>query len=228
MSMNHNVFVAGATGYMGVRLSSALLAHAHRVTGLVRFNSVHKLPPGCSPAYGNALDSGTFMTLLNGSDTFVQLVGVAHPSPSKAKEFEHIDLRSCEESLKVAVENRVRHFVYVSVAHPAPMMKAFVEVRMRCEEMIRSSGLNATILRPWYVLGPGHYWPYLLKPVYAAAKRLPSTREGAHRLDLVTIDDMVHALVDATEHPPTGIRVWDVPDIKTRPVHAPRMRSAAA
>jgi hypothetical protein len=30
--------------------------------------------------------------------------------------------------------------------------------------MIGQSGLNTTILRPWYVLGPGHYWPYLLKP----------------------------------------------------------------
>jgi uncharacterized protein YbjT (DUF2867 family) len=228
MSMKHNVFIAGATGYMGVRLSRALLDHAHRVTGLVRFNSVYKLPSGCSPAYGNALDSSTFMTLLNGADTFVQLVGVAHPSPAKAKEFERIDLRSCEESLKVAVANRVRHFVYVSVAHPAPMMKAFIDVRMRCEEMVRSSGLNATILRPWYVLGPGHHWPYLLKPLYALTKRLPSTREGAQRLDLVTIDDMVHALVDAVEHPATGVRVMDVPDIKAHRVDAPRVRTAAA
>jgi hypothetical protein len=62
--------------------------------------------------------------------------------------------------LKAAVANRVQHFVYVSVAHPAPVMKAYVEVRMQCEE----SGLNTTILRPWYV--PGHDWPYLLKPGY--------------------------------------------------------------
>jgi uncharacterized protein YbjT (DUF2867 family) len=58
-----------------------------------------------------------------------------------------------------AEANRFQHFVYVSVAHPAPAMKAYIEVRSRCEEIIRASGLNTTILRPWYVLGPGHYWP---------------------------------------------------------------------
>ena len=25
---------------------------------------------------------------------------------------------------------------------------------------------RTTILRPWYVLGPGHRWPYALKPMY--------------------------------------------------------------
>ena len=59
----------------------------------------------------------------------------------------------------------VQHFVYISVAHPAPMMKAYIEVRSQCEAMIRQSGMNATILRPWYVLGPGHRWPYLLLPI---------------------------------------------------------------
>ena len=47
-----------------------------------------------------------------------------------------------------------------------PMMKAYIQVRSECEAMIRESGMNATILRPWYVLGPGHRWPYLLLPVY--------------------------------------------------------------
>jgi uncharacterized protein YbjT (DUF2867 family) len=37
------------------------------------------------------------------------------------------------------------------------------EARTRCEEMIRESGLNATILRPWYVLGPGHYCDVVAK-----------------------------------------------------------------
>jgi len=45
-------------------------------------------------------------------------------------------------------------------------MKAYIAVREECEEIIQESGLNATILRPWYVLGPGHRWPYMLLPMY--------------------------------------------------------------
>ena len=123
---------------------------------------------------GNALDAATFREKIGGADTFVQLVGVAHPSPAKAKDFREIDFKSCQESVAAAIVNRVEHFIYVSVAHPAPVMKAYIEVRTACEEMIRASGLNATILRPWYVLGPGHYWAYLLKPGYWLARQIPS------------------------------------------------------
>jgi uncharacterized protein YbjT (DUF2867 family) len=35
-------------------------------------------------------------------------------------------------------------------------MKAYIEVHAECEALVRQSGMNATILRPWYILGPGH------------------------------------------------------------------------
>jgi uncharacterized protein YbjT (DUF2867 family) len=207
------VFVAGATGYIGTRLGEELIRRGHAVSGLVREGSEHKLPAGCVPVVGNALDSATFREKVGAADTFVQLVGVAHPRPAKAREFREIDFKSCQESLVAAVANGVEHFIYVSVAHPAPMMKAYIEVRTACEEMIRSSGLNATILRPWYVLGPGHYWPYLLKPAYWLARQIPSMREGARRLGLLTWRQMVAALATGMEAPPRGVRVVEVPEI---------------
>ena|SRR5882724_8127168 len=93
------------------------------------------------------------------------------------------------------------------------VMKAYIEVRTQCEEMIGQSGLNATILRPWYVLGPGHYWPYLLKPGYWLGRQIPSWRESATRLGLVTLTQMVAALVRSVEDPAKGIRVVEVPEI---------------
>jgi uncharacterized protein YbjT (DUF2867 family) len=150
----------------------------------------------------------------------VQLIGVAHPSPAKAQQFRDIDEKSFDESLAAAVDNRVRHFVYVSVAHPAPAMHAYIEVRSRCEEKLQQSGLNATILRPWYVLGPGHYWPYALKPLYWLARQIPGTREGAHRLGLVTLEQMIAALVSSVEIPATGVRILSVPEISAPNSHA--------
>jgi uncharacterized protein YbjT (DUF2867 family) len=208
------VFIAGATGYMGSRLAAELVRRGHRVAGLVRPGSEDKLPANCTAVIGNALDHLTFQDQLGGAETFVQLVGVAHPSPAKARAFREIDLKSCEESVKAAVVSAsVSHFVYVSVAHPAPVMKAYIEVRTRCEELIGQSGLNATILRPWYVLGPGHYWPYLLKPGYWLARRVPSLRESATRLGLVTVGQMVATLVGSVESPASGIQVIPVPEI---------------
>lgn len=209
----HQVFIAGATGYMGNHLAAELMRRRHAVSGLVRTGSEQKLPAGCAPVFGNALDAATFRDKIGSADTFVQLVGVSHPSPAKAKKFREIDLVSCEQSVAAAGANNVKHFVYVSVAHPAPMMHAYIEVRSKCEDTIRASGLNATIFRPWYVLGPGHYWPYLLIPGYWLARQIPSMRESATRLGLVTLEQMLAALVQSVETPAKGIRVVEVPDI---------------
>ncbi len=207
------VFIAGATGYMGSRLAEQLVGRGHSVSGLVRPGSEKRLPVGCEPVIGDALDRRTFVDKVGGQETYLQLVGVAHPSPAKAREFREIDLKSGEESVAVAVANKVKHFVYISVAHPAPAMKAYIEVRTQCEDLIRKSGLNATILRPWYVLGPGHYWPYALKPFYWLARQIPPTRDGARRLGLVTLPQMIAALVASVESPATGIRIIEVPEI---------------
>src|SRR5207247_1527733 len=107
---------------------------------------------------------------------------------------------------------KVRHFVYVSVAQPAPVMKDYLAVRAEGEALLRASGLNATILRPWYVLGPGHRWPYFLLPMYWVGELLPGTRASARRLGLVTLDQMLFALANAVDEPAAGVRVWEVPE----------------
>ncbi len=208
------VFVTGGTGYIGRRLIRALCARGYQVEAVVRASSAKKLPPGCAPVIADALDGASYASRLAPDHTFVQLVGVAHPSPAKAQQFVDIDERSAMEAIRAAREANVGHFVYISVAHPAPAMHAYVAVRTRCEEAIRAASLNATILRPWYVLGPGHHWPRLLIPMYWLAERIPSTREGARRLGLVTIHQMVAALVRGVENPASGIEIVDVPRIR--------------
>lgn len=166
---------------------------------------------------GNALDASTFSAAVSGADTLVHLVGTPHPSPSKAAEFQRVDLPSIRASVEAVRSAGTVHLVYVSVAHPAPVMHAYIEARSAGERTIAQAGLTATILRPWYVLGPGHRWPYLLLPFYASARLVPSTRESARRLGLVTLGQMVNALVRAVEHPPAAgqIRIIEVPDIQS-------------
>jgi len=210
----HDVFVTGGSGYMGSRLIARLLERGHRVRALVRSGSEKKLPAGCEAVLGDALDSSGYRDSVAPADTFIQLVGVSHPSPSKAAAFRRIDLPSGLAAVSAAQHAPVRHFIYVSVAQPAPVMKAYIQVRAECEQAIKDSGLNATVLRPWYVLGPGHRWPYVLLPLYRVFEMLPSTREGARRLGLVTLEQMILALIEAVENPATGMRVEGVPEIR--------------
>jgi uncharacterized protein YbjT (DUF2867 family) len=220
MTVPRVVFVTGGTGYLGSRLIVELARRGHAVRALVRAGSEHKLPKEAEAVVGDALEPKTFMRAVEGADTFVQLVGVSHPSPRKAKQFLSIDLRSAEAGMHAALAAKVGHFVYVSVAQPAPVMKAYVEARGRAEAALARSALPASVLRPWYVLGPGHRWPILLLPLYWLCAWIPSWRETARRLGFVTQRQMVRALIDAVENPAQGTRVLDVPEI--RRVGAPR------
>ena len=163
---------------------------------------------------GDPLDGATYRDSVAGCDTMVHLVGVSHPSPAKAAQFRAIDLVSARQAIAVAVAAGVGHLVYVSVAQPAPVMREYIAVRVEAERAIGEAGLRATILRPWYVLGPGRRWPLVLAPVYRLMEAIPATREGAQRLGLVTAEQMIAALVGAIERPPAGVRVMEVPEIR--------------
>lgn len=209
------VFVTGGTGYIGSRLIPLLLERGHSVKAVVREGSERKLPMGCDVVTGDPLKRETFVESIRPADTFVQLVGVPKPSPAKAEQFRQIDLVSIRESVAAAADAGISHFVYVSVAHPAPIMKEYIEVRAEGERLIVEAGLNSTILRPWYVLGPGHLWPYFLVPIYGILNIIPSTRESAQRLGLVKLQSMLSALAYAVESPVIGNRILSVSDIKS-------------
>jgi uncharacterized protein YbjT (DUF2867 family) len=211
---SHSIFVTGATGYLGRRVVPDLLARGHSVKALARPGSEGRLPTGVEPVIGDALDAVSFAARVAPADTFLQLIGVPHPSPAKAALFRSVDLASAKASTTAAAGARVSHFVYVSVAHPAPAMKAYWQARAEAEAFLAQTRLNATVLRPWYVLGPGHRWPYLLLPGYWIAERLPGTRETARRLGLVTLDQMAAAIVRAIENPAVGMKIVEVPEIR--------------
>ena len=214
-----DVFVTGGTGYIGRRVVAALVERGHRVRALVRPASQLRVPHGCTGVVGDALDASTFSKHITGCDTFLQLVGTPHPSPSKAAEFERVDLVSVRESCRAANAADIAHFIYLSVAPSASVMRAYVDARRRGETLVREFVANgaargATFVRPWYVLGPGHRWPYALVPLYWVMERIPSTRERARQLGLVTITQMVRTLVACVERPSRGERIVGVPEIR--------------
>ena len=209
-----NVFITGGTGYIGQRLIPELLARGHVVRALVRNGSIAKLPAGAAAVPGNPLDRATFAGEVAPSDTFVQLVGVPHPSPRKAQQFRDVDLVSVTESAAAARGAGVGHFVYLSVAQPAPVMRDYVAVRAEGERLLRETGLAATFIRPWYVLGPGHRWPYAILPLYWLWMLSPKSRDTARRLYPVKLRNVVRAIGDAVDTPPNGVRIIEAPEMR--------------
>jgi uncharacterized protein YbjT (DUF2867 family) len=217
VSVARDVLVTGGTGYIGRALVPELCSRGHRVRVLARPASLARVPVGAEAVAGDALDAASLAQALRAGDTVVHLVGTPHPNPAKAQAFLDVDLASARALAAAAARAGVAHVVYVSVAHPAPVMQEYIAVRLLGEQAIAAQKLTATFVRPWYVLGPGgRSWPALLKPLYGLAVLVPRWRDAAERLGLVTIEQMVRALAQAVAAPPPPgkINIVDVPDIR--------------
>jgi uncharacterized protein YbjT (DUF2867 family) len=211
-----DIFVTGGTGFIGRHLIPMLIGRGHRVRVLAREGSLARVPMGATAVVGDALDADSIASALRADDTVIHLVGTPHPSPAKADQFDRVDLMSIRCTVAAAKRTSISHLVYVSVAQPAPVMAHYLWVRSLGETMIREARLTASILRPWYVLGPGRRWPKTIMPFYKLAEWFPATRATAERLGLVTIEQFIVALTRAAEHPPLpgGQRIVDVPAIR--------------
>lgn len=216
MATQIDILVTGGTGYIGQHLIPLLISRGHHVRVLARASSLNRVPAGATAVVGDALDADSVAAALRSDDSVIHLVGTPHPSPTKADQFDRIDLMSIRCTVAAAKRVGISHLVYVSVAQPAPVMAHYLWVRSLGETMIREAGLTASIVRPWYVLGPGHWWPKAVQPLYKLAEMIPATRATAERLGLVTIEQFVTAMVREVENPPTRgqRRIVDVPAIR--------------
>ena len=102
-----NVFIIGGTGYIGTRLIKQLIRKGHHVKALVRSGSENKLPERAEAIFGNPFDASSFYSAIPKGAVFVQLLGVSHPSPRKAKLFKEIDLQSLKASVDAASTSAV-------------------------------------------------------------------------------------------------------------------------
>jgi len=209
------IFITGGTGYIGSRLVKKILEKKYSVTALVRKGSEHKVPAGAKVVIGNPFDAKTFAEYVPPDSIFIQLLGVSHPSPKKANLFREIDLKSVKASVDAAAQAGVSHFIYISVAmSPSNIMKAYQDVRKEGEEYCLNKKLNCTFIRPWYVLGPGHWWPILLLPFFGIAELIPAWRPKARSKALVTINQILRALVDAVERKPSPLSIMEIKNIR--------------
>lgn len=212
--MKH-VFITGGTGYMGKRLIPLLQQKGYAITALVRKGSESKLPAGCTIVTANPFDAGSFVQQIPAEATFIQLLGVPHPGPKKKEQFKTIDLASVKASAIAALQANVQHFIYVSVAQtPTSIMKDYQQCRAAGEDAIRATNIPATFIRPWYVIGPGHYWPLFFQPIFKLLEWIPATAVKAKALRIVYLKQMLNALVDAVENEATNINIIEIDDLR--------------
>ena len=134
------IFLTGATGLLGGELLELLLAEGHLIRCLVRPDSPNatRLDGARVEVFrGDAGDESDLYGALGGADAFLHVAGIEH-SPAVVR-----------AARRAGVERLV--VVGSTSAHSAYAFRSGPKLKM--EEVVRSSGLSWTIVRPTMIYG---------------------------------------------------------------------------
>ncbi len=142
------VVVAGATGYIGGCVVTALKEQGMWVRGLARDRSRLE-GSGCDEIFvGQATDKASLRGLCEGADVVFSSLGF-HTGPKKPTVWE-IDHQANLDILEEAKAAGVKHIIFITSVCAQEMRKysPVAEARERVAEAIKASGLRYTIYRP--------------------------------------------------------------------------------
>ncbi|MGH7552553.1 MAG: NAD-dependent epimerase/dehydratase family protein [Longimicrobiales bacterium] len=177
MAKGRLALVTGASGFLGLELSRALLSARWRVRGSVR--ATHRpVADGVDPfVLADLADADAVRSAVTGVDAVVHCAGLAHVLDRSAarndETFRRINVRGTQTVFDAAAECGVRLFVFlssvaaVSEGGPEPIAEttppvprtAYGRSKLEAEQVITARAstaeLRTTILRPAMVYGPG-------------------------------------------------------------------------
>jgi nucleoside-diphosphate-sugar epimerase len=144
--------ITGGTGFVGSHLIDIAAAAGHEVAALTR----REQPPRDRVTWvdGDLHSPDALEKLVDCADAVIHSAGLI--SARSAAEFEKVNVEGTLTMLAAATAGGIRRFVHVSsLAAREPKLSLYGASKARSEELVLSSGLDWTIVRPPAVYGPG-------------------------------------------------------------------------
>lgn len=215
------IFVTGATGFIGAHFVEAALAAGHSVVGLYRSDSErqrsiadHLRELGATLHRGDVLRPETFSEVVQGADCICHFAAAFRESDADEGFFERMNVEGTLNVLKAAAAANVRRFVHCSTAGihgqnarelidertPVRPWNGYERSKVASEKQVRqfaqTNGMEYVILRPTAVYGPRD--ERLVKLFRSVAKgRFPLFGRGEGCRHMVYVTDLADAFLRA-------------------------------
>lgn len=203
------VLVTGSTGFIGSHLTRHLAADGFEVRALAR-DAGHPFPPGIEVVAGDISDPP-----VQGCDAVVHLVAII---VERSETFEAVNVRGTENVIRSMEAAGVRRLIHTSALGAGPDERfPYLRSKGLAEEAVRRSGLDATILRPSVVFGPGAgffrpiVWSLRWMPAY------PMVNRGLTPFQPIFVGDLCRCIAASLRDPEHIGRDYDLggPEVKT-------------
>jgi nucleoside-diphosphate-sugar epimerase len=223
------VFVAGASGTIGIPLVRALVAAGHQVTALTR--SLHKQDElrrlGATPAVADALDAdslGSVVMAAKPTHVIHQLTALPKEGPSRTSDLvatNRLRTDGTRHLLDASIRAGARRFIGGSFAllpgadsaAPRGINEAADATRSMESQILnasRSRQIEGVVLRYGLFYGPTN--PSTIKMIeMVRTRRFPTIRGDKGLLPFIHLDDAVSATLAALDHGSAG-SVYDIVD----------------
>ncbi len=200
------IVVAGGTGFIGRAVVARLLDAGHELAVTTRD------PGGRDPWQGRVerlqAFAGDMLSLgraFTRADVAVQCIQFPnHPveKPSLGHTYLEVDGRGTQVAVAAAKRVGVRRFVYVSGAGAGQNRpQRWYRAKDLAEAALRESGLEAVILRPSWIYGPGDRTMSRFAFFCRYLPVVPVIGNGRNRVAPIFIDDVARAVAAAVERP---------------------------
>ena len=210
------ILVLGATGFVGRRVTEALLARGHPVRALVRPHGTPRpSPPGLVRVTGDLLDPSELTDAFKGAGTVYYLVH-SMASRDRSVDFAHLDRQIAYNTVRAATRAGVERIIYVGgLGRGSNEPSPHLESRQEVEEILASGSPSLTTLRAAIILGAGGA---SFEMMVQLVERLPAMicpQWIRTRCQPIALDDLVEYLVGCLFEPQTSGRGFDVggPDV---------------
>jgi uncharacterized protein YbjT (DUF2867 family) len=202
-----DVFLTGATGFVGGHLLEHLLKAGHSVTALVRdpssksASALLRNPASANGqlklVQGDVANPSGLQAGLRESDAVIHLVGIIAEVGKQS--FEHVHVRGTENVVQAARRVGVKRFVQMSAIGARPNgVSEYQTSKYRAEETVRNSGIPFVILRPSIIFGPGDgFISQMVRVMKSAPLIRPVAGNGRSSFRPIYVGDVARSFVDA-------------------------------
>jgi len=201
------ILITGGTGFVGRHMAVRLLAQGEPVRLLAR-KPVEIAGAEVSP--GNVRDVASVVSAARGCRAVIHLVGIIRET--RGATFERVHVGGTRSVIQACQEAGVARLLHMSALGARPDGRtAYHRTKWAAEELVRGSGLAATIFRPAVIFGAGgEFIPTLRQLLHSPSPVIPILGPGLSLLQPIWIEDVVSCYLGALEKPETEGHAYEL------------------
>jgi uncharacterized protein YbjT (DUF2867 family) len=215
-----HVFLAGASGYVGSRVLDDLVAAGHEVVALAHsdrsLEEIAKRNPNVNIVKGDVTNAEKMLRAVpHGTDAIVYLPGLLREAPSKGITFRAVHVDGVRNLLHTAKAVGATRWIQMSALGARPNAPtAYYRTKWEAEELVRTSGLDWTILRPSLIfddrLRHQHNFVDEIAKAIRMAPFVPIIGNGEFLFQPVSVDDVSQTIVQSLSKPDSIGTVYEL------------------